>query len=54
LYDYLENEKLLGRLNRVMRRVKLQPLPEEFLAILPDVRRHVRERRSELLAGQIV
>jgi hypothetical protein len=50
LYDYLENEKLLKRLNRVMQRVKLQPLPDEFSAILPDARRQVAERRRELLA----
>ena len=51
LYDYGEDEKLLWRLNHVMRRVKLPPLPDRFLRILPDARRRVRRRRDELLAG---
>ncbi|HPM84872.1 MAG TPA: hypothetical protein PLF81_29410 [Candidatus Anammoximicrobium sp.] len=49
LYDYLEDAKLLARLNRVMRRVQLQPLPDEFLNILPAARQAVGQRREELL-----
>jgi hypothetical protein len=51
LYDYLEDAKLLARLNRVMRRVQLQPLPEEFLTILPAARHAVARRRDELLTA---
>ena len=50
LYDYLQDEKLLWRLNHVMRRVGLAPLPDEFASILPAARRDVRRRRDELLA----
>lgn len=49
LYDYLEDDKLLVRLNRIMRRVQLPPLPDEFLTILPPARHAVRLRRQELL-----
>jgi hypothetical protein len=50
LYDYLQDEKLLWRLNHVMRRVGLAPLPDAFASILPEARRDVRRRRDELLA----
>ncbi len=49
LYDYLDNAKLLTRLNRVMGRVNLPQLPPSFLSFLPDARRQVSERRDELL-----
>jgi len=49
LYDYLEDAKLLGRLNRVMQRVQLPPLPEGFVDILPAARHAVAQRRQELL-----
>ena len=51
LYDYVQDEKLLCRLNQVMRRVKLPALPDALLAILPSARCDVRQRRDELLAG---
>lgn len=51
LYDYLEDAKLVVRLNHVMRRIHLPTLPDEFLAILPPARRAVRSRRDELLAA---
>jgi hypothetical protein len=51
LYDYLEDAKLLARLNRMMRRVQLQPLPDEFLTILPAARRAGERRRDELLTA---
>ncbi len=51
LYDYLDDEKLLGRLNQVMRRVRLTPLPSHFLTILPKARNCIRERSAELLDG---
>jgi len=51
LYDYVQDEKLLWRLNHVMRRVKLPLLPDEFLDVLPSARQRVSGRRDELLAG---
>ncbi|MFH1265489.1 MAG: hypothetical protein ABIK89_07145 [Planctomycetota bacterium] len=41
LWDYLEDVKLLKRLDQVMRRAKLAPLPERFLEVLPEARRRV-------------
>jgi hypothetical protein len=51
LYDYLEDAKLLSRLNRVMRRIQLPMLPDEFLTILPSARHAVGCRCQELLAA---
>jgi len=51
LWDYLEDGKLTVRLNQVMRRVRLAPLPEEFAAVLPAARQLVSERKNELLDG---
>ena len=51
LSDYLEDGRLWMRLNQVMRRVKLVPLPESFRKLLPEVRRLVDGRRHELLEG---
>jgi hypothetical protein len=50
LYDYLDDAKLLWRLNLVMRRVKLAALPPSFLEVLPEARRKIRLRRDELLS----
>lgn len=49
LYDYADNGKLLYRLNQVMRRVRLAPLPETLLDLLPRMKSMVRERTPELL-----
>lgn len=49
LYDYLEDAKLLRRLNHVMQRVGLPLLPAELIEFLPEARRQVRQRRDELL-----
>lgn len=49
LPDYLDDEKLLGRLNQVMRRVKLPPLPVEFCNIFPAARQYIAARKDELL-----
>ena len=49
LPDYLDDEKLLGRLNQVLRRVNLPPLPAEFREILPAARQQVAARKDELL-----
>ena len=49
LYDYIEDETLLFRLNQVMRRVKLPELPGRMLEILPGARQLVAEHRAALL-----
>jgi hypothetical protein len=49
LSDYLDDEKLFGRLNQIMRRVKVDELPREFLDVLPEYRRQVTRRSVELL-----
>ena len=49
LWDYLEDAKLMRRLNQVMRRAKLAELPERFGDFLPEARRRVAERKAELL-----
>jgi hypothetical protein len=51
LYDYAEDGKLLMRLNRVMRRVGLAELPEQFHELLPGARDRVRAARTQLLGG---
>lgn len=51
LYDYLEDAKLLRRLNHVMQRVGLPLLPADLLTFFPEARRQVAERRGELLAA---
>lgn len=49
LHDYVESPKLLRRLNQVMRRVKLEPLPESVLTVLDSGREIVSHRLPELL-----
>ena len=49
LYDYLEFPSLLGRLNQVLRRVKLQPLSDRALPVLENGHALVTERAHELL-----
>lgn len=51
LYDYLEDAKLMVRLNQVMRRVKLPLLPDGFVEVLPRAREMVQRHREELLEG---
>jgi hypothetical protein len=51
LWDYLEDDKLLVRLNQVMRRVRLDDLPDSFAVILPAARELVSQRKRELLDG---
>jgi hypothetical protein len=53
LWDYTDDARLWYRLNQVMRRVKLAPLPEEFRDLLPEARRMVAERKVELLTPPI-
>lgn len=49
LSDYAEDGTLMVRLNQIMGRVGCLPLPEDFVAILPDARRLVTERQDALL-----
>jgi hypothetical protein len=49
LYDYLDHDKLLTRLNQVMKRVRLAPLPSSLRAWLPEAAELVESRRGELL-----
>ena len=49
LWDYLNNEKLTFRVNQIMRRVGLDPVPAGFEALLADARRLVAQRRHDLL-----
>ena len=51
LCDYPDDRRLFRRLNQVMKRVKLDPLPEKFCEMLPAARSQVRARRVELLGG---
>jgi len=51
LPDYLEDARLLRRLSQVMHRVGLEPLPEEFVQMLPGARRLVDGRWDALLDG---
>ena len=49
LADYAGDASLLVRLNHVMRRVGLPPLPADLAALLPAMRARVRQRQNELL-----
>jgi hypothetical protein len=48
LYDYTDNEKLLGRLNQIMQRVKLLPLPKQLLGFFDTARLTIANRADEL------
>lgn len=50
LFDYLDTERLLFRLNQVMNRVGLEPLPRSLLGWLPGAEKLVESRRPDLLA----
>jgi hypothetical protein len=49
LYDYGDDAKLLHRLNQVMRRVSLPPLPESLVRFFPEARELVTARQHDLL-----
>jgi hypothetical protein len=51
LWDYLEDAKLLVRLNQVMRRVGFAELPGTVREVLPEARRHVDRCKNDLLDG---
>ena len=49
LRDYADDEKLVFRLNQVMQRVRLAPLPGSFCSLIRPARAIVREAAEELL-----
>ena len=49
LYDYERPERLLFRLNQVMRRVRLSQLPDSTIEVLEAGREVVKQRSRELL-----
>jgi hypothetical protein len=51
LWDYLEDDKLLVRLNQVMRRIGFAALPEGIVSLFPAARELIHRRRDELLCG---
>lgn len=51
LADYLDSRRLLLRLNQIMRRVKLGPLPDDVLSVLDAAREIVETNSAGLLSG---
>ncbi|MFO0977412.1 MAG: hypothetical protein U0996_13510 [Planctomycetaceae bacterium] len=51
LYDYQDDQRLLTRLNQVLRRVTLPPLDEQCLSVLRDARTIVWRHAEEMLAA---
>jgi hypothetical protein len=49
LYEYLDDAKLLYRLNQVMRRVGLPLLPDDFVSLLPTARAEIAASAGDLL-----
>lgn len=52
LYDYADDERLLFRLNHVMKRVRLPELPKLIANFFPEARAEVARRQDELLSGE--
>ena len=48
LYDYADDEKLLSRLNQIMQRVKLLPLPARLSEFLKSARKRVADQVDQL------
>ncbi|RMG02595.1 MAG: hypothetical protein D6741_03470 [Planctomycetota bacterium] len=51
LWDYLEDAKLLSRMNQVMGRIGLPKLATEFQGVFPEARSLVADRARTLLEG---
>ncbi len=51
MYDYLEDARLLKRLNQIMARVGLAALPIAIMDWLPTARQAVYDRAGDLLPG---
>lgn len=54
LRDYRDDERLAFRLGQVMQRVGLEPLPAEFVELLPDCRQDVAASFSALISRKNV
>ncbi len=52
LYDYLDDGKLLYRVNRVLVRVTLPPVPSSFVSMVPQLRVRIRLQRERLVNFQ--
>lgn len=52
LSDYADDEKLMARLNQIMRRVKLAELPADFVRVLSEIRPLIAGRCDDLLAAE--
>ena len=48
LWDYADDERLLFRLNQVMRRVRLETLPKDFIVVLSAARELIAAEASRL------
>jgi hypothetical protein len=53
LFDYLEAPKLLFRLNQVVGRIKLRPLPESTTTVITQGRRIVEQNLPDLLPADL-
>ena len=54
LEDYGDSSRLLFRLNQVLRRVKLNPLPGEVATVLETARKHVEQNAEALLPAGVL
>ena len=52
LYDYGDDTTLLYRMNRVLKRLKLAPMPAEVTTFFAEARDLVQSRQSQLLVGE--
>jgi len=48
LFDYSDDERLIGRLNQIMQRVKLPPLPKSLMSFFEPARNRVAENVNSL------
>ena len=51
IFDYLNDQQMIFRVNYVLKRVKLDALDDKIMPWLPTAREHVYDHASELLAG---
>lgn len=51
LYDYVDDKRLMYRVNHVLRRVKLKPSGDQILEWIPNARERVYAAAPELLSG---
>jgi hypothetical protein len=49
LYDYLDDARLLTRLNQVLKRAGLATVPVAIADLIPAMRSRIRNRQTELL-----